>query len=483
MDTSETSRSKDRIFLQSETTTCTYDDLSRFTLQLKSWLDRHWPYLSKPRIALEAESSDDLFLFTAACWNLSIPVVPLDVTFISRSKIDRVDPGLFFGRTRTALDKFDSLNVPALTYDSIKAGEPASPEEPQPASGEDIFAWLFTSGSSGRAKLVPCRRRQIIHAASRSAPLLCPEPGRLWLHCLPLNHTGGMSIIHRSLLYGTGIYRSDTFNPERIARQISGNERIHTVSLVPTMLKRLLERDDFRPHPGLKAILLGGGPVQDVILDEAIDRGFPVVTSYGMTETCGAIAAEKYDKAKGAKAGPLLEGNELQVTGKDGRTLPAGKSGYILLKGPQVFSGYADEVNNRESFDQDGWFHTGDFGSVDREGRLDIEPRRTDMIITGGENVSPYEVEALLNRLPGVRESAVAGVPDGKWGEKIVALIVFDVPELEDTRQIAAALRQLLPSYKIPKQFHTVETLPKTSLGKLERGKIREMAEKAGRAR
>lgn len=475
MNPSDTPHSDNTIFLTSKTGTYTYEELKNHTCRLKAWLNEHWAYFHTPKIALEANSSDDLFLTMGACWNLGLPFASLDTAFISRTKIDRVDPEIFFGRTKMALDKFDSMHIPALTYDSIKACQPDASSIPS-IDSDNPFACLFTSGSSGRTKLVPCRRRQIEHSTTNSPLLLKPDPNGLWLHCLPLNHIGGVSIIPRSILNKTGIYRAESFDAETIATIISEDSRIQIVSFVPTMLKRLLEQDNFKPNPNFKAILLGGGPVSPEILKEAHARNIPVLTSYGMTETCGMIAVEKYEPKNDISAGKLLGDNEIQIVTEENKPAPSGETGNILLKGPQVFEGYDDEENNREVFNEENWFNTGDFGSLDSSGRLTVEARRTDMIITGGENVSPYEVESIINKLPGVAESAVTGIPDEEWGQKIIALLTFEIKEFEDIPQIKAALKQLLPPYKIPKEFYTIQELPKTSLGKIQREKVQAMA-------
>lgn len=482
MNPTDKSHTKNKIFLQSADASYTYEDLKDYTGRLKAWLNEHWPYFHTPVIALEADSSDDLIMTMAACWNLGIPITPLEVAFISRIKIERMDPEIFFGRSQAALEKFDSLHIPALTYDSFKTYTPDNKTAlPAIGSGE-LFAYLFTSGSSGRTKLVPCKRRQIEHSASKSAALLKPGQQGLWLHCLALNHIGGAGIIARSLLYNTGIYRTGGFDSEAVAALISGNSQIEVVSLVPTMLKRLLELDQFNPNPNLKAILLGGGPVSPEILTEANNRGFPVLTSYGMTETCGMIAVQKYEPSKDLSTGKVLGGNKIKIVNEDGKPAAPGKTGNILLKGPQVFEGYEDEQGSRDSFTKGGWFKTGDFGSLNA-GSLTVETRRTDMIITGGENVSPFEVEAVINRLPGVLESAVSGIPDKEWGQKIIAFIAFEMKELEDIPQITSSLKQLLPSYKVPKAIHAVKALPKTSLGKLERDKINKLAGEVAQAK
>ncbi|MEX0684899.1 MAG: AMP-binding protein [Balneolales bacterium] len=463
------------IFLESNSGTYTYKDVEDYTKSMTNWLAQNWPYFHKPKIALEANSSDELFLTMAACWILELPIIPLDVAFISRSKIERVDPEIFFGRSHSALSKFDSLHIPALTFDSIKACSLELEVETRKLNSDGLFAYLFTSGSSGRAKLVPCKKDQMVHAAMHSAGLIKPGPKGLWLHCLPLSHMGGVSIIPRSLEYNTGIYRADGFNAETIADLITNNPRIEIVSLVPTMLKRLLDVENFKPNPNLKALFLGGGPISQNLLEIAHDKGLPIVTSYGMTETCGMIAAQKYKPENAESTGFTLEGNEIKIQDDKGQTAQTGASGLILVKGPQVFDGYTDEENNRESFDEEGWFRTGDFGSMDSKGCLTVEARRTDLIISGGENVSPYEIETMINALPGVLESAVTGVPDEEWGQKIVALITFEMAELEDIDQVTTSLKQMLPPYKIPKSILSVKSLPKTSLGKLQREEIRKM--------
>lgn len=432
-------------------------------------------------LALLSENSEELAFVVGACFLLNIPFVSLSTNATERElqeQIDSVTPSIFFtdkkNRHRTGDSPVLSISKKHLIRTKFKnllkftVGDQESP-----------LGLFFTSGTTGSPKVVPVLRRQIIYGANASAENFKPDHNRYWLLCLPLNHMGGISIIIRSILYHSAIYLMDRFDPYQVQTFLTENKLFQVASLVPTMLTELLDDPLFQVHMEFKAILLGGGPISLELINQSIERGGPIVSSYGMTETCAQIAANPMLKPSGVyhpkkSVGRVFPPNEVEIRDPDTKaSLPKKEVGLIWLKGPQVFDGYRDQSLNTSAFDKNGWFNTGDYGHLNRFNQLFIESRRTDRIVTGGENVDPIEVENALNSHPNVKESAVFGLPDPKWGEKVVALIVLKNKGII-MDELTSALKKGLQGYKIPKEIKPVEHLPKSSLGKLKRGELKE---------
>jgi o-succinylbenzoate---CoA ligase len=316
---------------------------------------------------------------------------------------------------------------------------------------EDIQCLILTSGTAGEPRPVGLTYGNFLFSAMGSAFNLGVEPSDRWLCCLPLSHVAGLSIILRSVIYGTTAVLLDGFDTEQVASTlVSGG--ISVLSLVPTQLIRLLDADADLSAP--RAILIGGGPVPPDALREALGRGATVVQTYGMTETCSQVttlAPEDAERKVGSAGRPLLT-SHIRI-----------EAGEILVQGPTVAPG---------CYEADGWLHTGDLGHIDEEGFLYVTGRRGEVIVTGGENVMPAEVEAVLLSHPAVADAAVVGRPDPEWQEAVCALVVLhDGAEAtdEDLRSHCSAS---LASYKVPKRFDFVSSLPRTASGKLLRGEL-----------
>jgi len=471
-----------RHFLASENQIYDYAHLYGFCTRFKNAIEEYSVSEDHP-IALLSRSSDELTFVVAACYLLKVPFVPMNPELTDSelaSQIKQINPSVVY---------YDSDNegrlqdLPQIHFSREDISIVASSRELPPLTSdpESRFGYFFTSGSSGRPKVVPLKRRQMLFAAEASAANFKPDPDRYWLLCLPLNHIGGISIILRSILYGSAIFRMDKFDRHQIRNFLSENKLFQVASLVPTMLRRLLDDPLFQLHLEFKAVLLGGGPLTIDLIELSLQRGVPIVASYGMTETCAQISANPMLQPRGVyfpkkSVGKIFEPNSVQLRDPEtGKVLPRNEVGELWLKGPQVIDEYLNPALNERAFDQNGWFKTGDFGHLSRQGQLFIKDRRTDRIITGGENVDPAEVEAALNRLPGIRKSAVFGIEDPEWGQKVVALIVSEQGKSPDKENIRDSLKKHLSGFKIPKEFHVVESIPESSMGKILRNKLQDL--------
>jgi O-succinylbenzoic acid--CoA ligase len=362
---------------------------------------------------------------------------------------------------------------------------------------------MFTSGTTGRPKGALLTHGNHWWSAIGSALNLGLQAHDRWLACLPLFHIGGLSILMRSVIYGIPVVfpeaagrQASGFDPEAVNRTIAA-EGVTIISVVSTMLQRMLEAQGNRPYPpALRCVLLGGAPAPHALLEECARRGIPVVQSYGLTESASQVAtlapADALRK-RGSAGRPLLP-NELriapvQATDEDvpgvvnlGSTAqPPDLEGEILVRGPSVTPGYLPPDGHlaapQSAVDADGWLHTGDVGYLDREGYLYVLDRRADLIISGGENVYPAEVEAVLLSHAAIAEAAVYGLQDERWGQRVAAVVVPRPDAPLDQAELIAFCRARLAGYKVPTSLRIVQALPRNAAGKLLRRVLRENAD------
>ncbi|MCB0217526.1 MAG: o-succinylbenzoate--CoA ligase [Caldilineae bacterium] len=338
-------------------------------------------------------------------------------------------------------------------------------------------AILYTSGTSGRPKGAALSFGNLVWSALGSGLRLGMDAADRWLAPLPLFHVGGMSVLWRSALAGSTALLPGRFDAARLIEALE-RDRVSLVSLVPTMLSRILDGWGERPAPaGLRAVLLGGGPIPPGLLAQAASAGFPVAVTYGLTEAASQVATRAPGAGEGAAA-PPLPFTELRILGPDGKEAAPGQAGEILVRGPTVMSGYWRAPEASSAALADGWLHTGDLGWLDDRGHLCVEGRRDDLIVSGGENVYPAEVEAALLRHPQVADCCVLGEPDPDWGQRVVAVVVlrpdFDPPPSPEAVEsvLTPFLRGQLAGYKLPRRYVLAPSLPRTAAGKLRRARV-----------
>jgi len=466
-------------FLKSDDRLFYYRNLYAFSHWLEQAVGPYRPDSQRPVLIFTAPGDSQIFTL-AACWLLQIPFVSLSPEMTApelESALSRLQPAIAItdSENRSRIQNIPNLIIPA---DRLQLESDSDRSRFSHGHSEKLMGYFLTSGSTGQPKIVPLKRRQILYATRASSENFRPDPDHYWLLCLPLNHTGGATIVIRCLLYHACIYRMDRFDPDQIVRYLSEDRRFQVASMVPTMLRRLLEIRQFRVHLGFQAILLGGAALSQQMIQEAEVRGIPVVASYGMTETCGQIAANAFLKPSGIyhpkkSVGRIFPPNEAEIRDDDGSPLPANESGMLWLRGPQVFDGYLNEADNKGSFDDAGWFRTGDHGYLNRNDQLFIETRRSDLIVTGGENVNPFEVESALEELDEVRETVVIGLSDPEWGQAVTAFVISSGVGQPEEEVLREKLRKKLSPYKIPKRIIVVDDFPRTESGKINRRQLK----------
>jgi O-succinylbenzoic acid--CoA ligase len=360
-----------------------------------------------------------------------------------------------------------------VALDTIPQAEVALRESVELSAVHSI---VYTSGTTGRPKGAMLTYGNHWWSALGSALNLGTQPDDCWLACMPLFHVGGMAILLRSVIYGIPAVIQPGFDPASVNRAID-DEGVTIVSVVATMLQRMLAERGERPYPAtFRCALLGGGPAPRPLLEECARRGLPVVQTYGLTETGSQVAtlAPRDALAKLGSAGKPLYPNQVRILDANGNDAPPGEAGEIVVRGPVVTKGYADRPEETARALRDGWLHTGDLGYLDDDGYLSVLDRRTDLIVSGGENVYPAEVEAVLLAHPAVEEACVVGIADGEWGQRVVATVHLGNGDVLDISELISFCRARLAGYKVPREIRFMDELPRNAAGKLLRRVLRD---------
>jgi o-succinylbenzoate---CoA ligase len=385
------------------------------------------------RVAIALPPGEDFVIAVHACLLAGAAAVPIDLRLSAHEREQRLAGAELV------------IDAPLPTH---LAGQPARLDERGPpdkgSPDKDVpVALMHTSGTTAAPKPVVLTNGNFLASALGSAVAIGLDPAERWLCPMPLTHVGGLSIPIRSVIYATTAVLHGRFETEMVLNDLMDPaRRITLVSLVPTMLARLLDAGLERP-PTLRWALLGGGPIPPALLERAQAAAVPVAPTYGMTEACSQIAT----------FGWPLAGVEVRTAG----------DGEVLVCGPIVSSG---------SVADDGWLHTGDIGRFDERGRLEIIGRKSDTIVSGGENVAPAEVEATLLEHPAVADAAVHPRADPEWGEAVVATVVLREGTTAESEELRAHCAARLASFKVPKTVNFAQQLPRTASGKLLRRQL-----------
>ncbi|WP_137290291.1 class I adenylate-forming enzyme family protein [Natronorubrum halophilum] len=357
--------------------------------------------------------------------------------------------------------------------------------DPVSLERDDTLLLMFTSGTSGEPKGVRLTVGNLVASATASAFRLGVDPADRWLCCLPMYHMGGLAPVLRSTLYGTTVVIQRTFDRHE-TRRVLEEYAVTGVSLVPTMCKRLLDAG-WEPTDALRFVLLGGAPASSELLERCRAADVPAYPTYGMTETASQIATatpEATATREGTVGQPLVC-TDVTVVDGTGDPVSAGEPGELVVSGPTVTPGYLGDEVTDAAFGERG-LYTGDIGYEDADGYLWVLNRRTDRIVTGGENVDPGEVLEALRSHPAVEEAAVVGLEDPEWGERVGALVVpvdgggYDPDGTIDLESVLEHCDARLAGFKRPKTIGVADSLPRTASGTVDRDAVRDRLLEAG---
>ena len=366
----------------------------------------------------------------------------------------------------------------AIAATEISVLESAAGGPVEESGDEDSPLLLcYTSGSTGAPKGVVLTQRAILWNAVNSTHMHDLTSADRVLTTLPMFHVGGMNIQTTPALHaGASVTLHAKFDPAAALEAIE-RERITLAVLVPAQLSALMELPRWQSADlsSLRMITTGSTIVSEAFVRKASERGIPVVQVYGSTETCPVAAyvraADALRKA-GSAGAPALH-CEVKVADDDGAELPAGRDGEILVRGPNVATEYWNAPGETAQAFAKGWYRSGDLGHFDAEGHLYVVARKKDMIISGGENIYPAEVETVLLECPAIEEACVVGRPEARWGEAVVAAVVLKPGRHMTEAEALALFEGRIARYKHPREVRFLERLPRSALGKVQKDAVR----------
>jgi len=425
----------ERVALRTPERSLSYAQLLREALEVAAAVRDLGALDGRRRVALELAAGADYVVALHACMLAGVAVIPVDRRLSEDERAVR--------RARADLTIAEPLRRQSMSA----ATKPAEATRAFALAARlddrsEPLAVMHTSGTTSAPKPVTLSHGNFLASALGSAVALGLDRDERWLCPMPLTHVGGFSIPIRSAIYATGVVLHGRFDTDAVLGELMDPAHgITLVSLVPTMLARLLDAGLANPAT-LRWALLGGGPIAPALVQRAEAAGVPVATTYGMTEACSQIATFGYP----------LPGVDVSIA-----------EGEILVRGPIV---------SRDTIASDGFLHSGDLGELDDRGRLRIVGRRSDTIVSGGENIAPAEVEAALMEHPDVADVGVHRRLDDEWGEIVVAKVVPRPGALVEPQALRDFCAQRIAHYKVPKSIELVGELPRTRSGKLLRREL-----------
>ncbi|MED5618219.1 malonate--CoA ligase [Ideonella sp. BN130291] len=474
----------------------TWRDLERGTAMIANLLAS----LDLPpgaRVAVQTEKSVEALMLYLAVLRAGFVYLPLNTAYQSAEIeyfIGDAEPavvvcsGKAFGWVSKIAFKAGTQYVFSLNDDRSgslleRAAHHSDQHQPAERGPEELAAILYTSGTTGRSKGAMLSHGNMLSNARTLKDFWgwrTPEQGGdVLVHALPIFHVHGLFVAcHGALLNGSKMIWFSKFEPRAV---IASFKQATVFMGVPTLYVRMLAEDSLTRQAcsSMRLFLSGSAPMLVDTFDAWRQRtGHTIVERYGMSETI-MLTSNPYlagpQARKGGTVGPALPGVQVRVQDDEGQPCPAGEIGHIQVKGPNVFAGYwRMPEKTREEFTADGWFKTGDVGRFDSDGYLTIVGRSKDLIISGGYNVYPAEIESVINELPGVAESAVVGVPHPDFGEAVVAVVVPQAGATVQADEVVAALKGRIANFKVPKRVFIAPELPRNTMGKVQKKLLRE---------
>jgi O-succinylbenzoic acid--CoA ligase len=412
-------------------------------------------------IPILSSNCKEFIIITIALWNLGLVPVPLNIKWTEKEIKDLITDNSFeiIFYEKILEDLVKSLEIKKISFNDLfglnyKLSFKRSNDE---------SVVIFTSGSSAKPKGVIHSFASLVNSIFNCSDILKQNIGDRWLASLPFYHIGGFQIICRALSNGCELILPIDNQINSLKNSIYKFKPTH-ISLVAAQLNNLLN-EKIKPDKSLKVCLIGGGFSEDNLLLKAQEEGWNPIRVYGSTETASLITAAEVKEIikRPNTVGRPVKNVKLKVSNEN----------EILISTNSLFKNYLNNETEFRQKVQNGFYYSGDLGTIDEDEYLFIEAKRTDLIVSGGENINPYEVENALLKIPSIKEACVFPIQDVYWGQIVAALLVLDGNI--DEEHIKNELKKELSSYKIPKKFFQTDKLPRTSLGKIEREKVKKM--------
>ena len=418
------------------------------------------------RILMQTAKSPQAVALYLACLRSGLVLVPLNTAY-----------------TPAELAYFTEDAQPALTVSNQVLADLCTRAEQSPATdaiarveSDDMAAILYTSGTTGRSKGAMLTHGNLSSNALTLHKLWGFEPDDVLLHALPIFHVHGLFIaLNTAFLNASTLLFLDKFDADTVLEQLPAAS---VMMGVPTFYSRLLSRPDFAPehYQHMRLFISGSAPLTEQTFAEFEARtGQRILERYGMSEAGMITSNPLVGERIAGTVGYALPGVEVRICDEAGTPLANGEVGIVEARGPNIFAGYWQMPEKTASeFHEDGWFISGDMGVLSGDGRLTLVGREKDLIISGGYNVYPKEVELCLDEIPGIAESAVIGVPHPDFGEAVVAICVGSADNLPTETEVGELLADKLARFKQPKRIIQAQELPRNTMGKVQKNKLRE---------
>lgn len=480
------SPNKDAIIDEETNKVWTFEELNMRANSTASWLQNRG-VKKGDRIALLSPNHISYFDLLFACGKIGAIFVPLNWR-LSMHEINEIladcTPVLIgihrqFEAIHQQLNNLSTFFIGEASYEELVMF-PIENLPHEEIAETDPLAMIYTGGTTGKPKGVVLSHQSILWNALNTIVSWSLAGDDVTVNYMPMFHTGGLNALSIPILMiGGTVVIGKPFTGEKAAESLN-RYRCTTILLVPTMYHMLIQTDEFLNwgFPFMKIFLSGAAPCPLQIYEAFQKKGLAFKEGYGLTEAGPNnfyISPEDAQVKRGSVGKPMLF-NSIKLVKTDGSETEPNEVGELLIKGKHGFSYYWNHERETRETIEDGWIHTGDLAKRDEQGFYYIVGRKKDMIITGGENVYPLEIEQWLAAHPAIDEVAILGLPDVKWGEVVAAFIVFKKTHTLTDDEMNIYCQSKLGRYKIPKQFFRVEELPKTHVGKIDKKKLKEMS-------
>ncbi len=423
-------------------------------------------------VAILSDNNPDFILITFSLWKLKAVPVPINIKLLS----GEIEEQIAFADCKFVLIN-KNLQIKITKHTSRIIHFPFKYNAAITAANKkynkkETALLMFTSGSSGKSKAVILTFENLMESFRIGNQILNQNENDRWLASLPFYHIGGFSIFIRTYLAGASVIIPDSLKIEDIIIAIK-SYKPSLASFVSAQLQELI-KNNIKPNKELRNILIGGGFTSEELSLKAVKKGWKITKVYGSTEVSSFVSAITYNEIinRPGSSGKALYPNKISIVNENKEIMPGNVLGEVIVKSPAVTKGYYKNPEETLSKLINKFYYTGDIGFKDKDGYLFIEARRNDLIVSGGENILPKEVESVILTHPFVKDVFIFGIEHNKWGQEVSAAIVLRKDKKIVPSELKIFLKNKLPSYKIPRKIFFINEIPRSTLGKVQKEKL-----------